>query len=81
VIRARIGEWSIRLSSPSCARSDPEGLTKTLSPAINCRAPGLTRKSAIRAYRRSARWAAVIHCWCLDGATVIGVYLFIRHRD
>ena len=42
-----------------------------------------TRKSAIRAYRRSARWAGCHPLLALGmGATVsFGVYLFIRGRD
>ena len=42
-----------------------------------------TRKSAMRAYRRSARWAGCHPLLALgmEATVLVGVYLFIRGRD
>jgi len=59
-------------------------LQRRLSPRYQLQSAwASTRKSAIRAYRRSARWAGCHPLLLLGmGVTVsVGVYLLIRGRD
>jgi hypothetical protein len=85
VISGRIDELEhqIELTRRALDRTLSD-LQRRLSPRYQLQSAwDSTRVSAIRAYRRSARWAGCHPLLALgmEATVLVGVYLFIRGRD